>query len=676
MTSSISESLSAMNLTSDTRRPRIQHNNKSNNTLLDETRGNVANARNESNVITREKSLLNVSIAEAVIGKYMIFVVVVVDILSHLASPSPHQSKRARQVLPANSTMDMTHIQDHYMECIRLSTENKINSKNAFLLKLNSLTSAETWTSEGETDFKMAGMAIDASAKIYAGRVDSVHQDTYSVLGSLGTRKDENESDTTAGGEEGKKEGNTEKKDKLKKKGKKKSVLTTAENLQRRDFEPQRLRNPILEKLAAASDVGGANGMLLFQLPMQERYFQFEIDFSQPYPAKYESPWLECQHEEGSDCVKDLFEMWDSIDHSPAPICTELEGFEFNDEGKFVKVSMEEEETNDIEPGTQSPIPFPSPQIDIPDGEDLFQSPDNSESEPDVAVPSPPPSPMTELSRILEAVEITEYSYLNADTLKELRKKEEKFNRASCKPSEGVQDKPAKKREFKKVQFIDFTSELDVTDFEYPKLSKTTQNTDQSVVAKAEQKNFYKTEDLSLPFDIRKLSSLFLIPSVCVKIKKESVQTESDELAGEDSYYNYDGDADTSAYIPFVNPDERIAPDNLSPTHRNISMVAAPVIPEKIVLNYDKRQRDIDMRALKGRMWNLINVPTSCEDLCSIEFSQVTESILTSTEEKANEPLTKALLFATLLHLANEHFLKLEQPDHCADIKIYQTQQS
>ena len=350
MTSNLSESLSAMNLTSDTRRPRIQNNNKNNNTLLDETRGNVANARNELDVTTKNKSLLNISIGEAVIGNYVLLLLLLLLLIySHLASPSPHESKRARQVVPTNSTMDMTHIQDHYMECIRLSTENKINSKNAFLLKLNSLTSAETWTSEGETDFKMAGMAIDASAKIYAGRVDSVHHDTYSVLGSLGTRRGEKEGEATAGEEESKKEGKTEN-EKTKKKEKKKSFLTTAENLKMRDFEPQRVRNPILEKLAAASDIGGVNGMLMFQLPMQERYFQFEIDFSQPYPAEYVSPWNECQHQEGSACVKELFELWDSIDHSPAPICPELEGFEFNDDGKFVKVSREEEESDDMEP--------------------------------------------------------------------------------------------------------------------------------------------------------------------------------------------------------------------------------------------------------------------------------------------------------------------------------------
>ena len=122
MASSISESLSSLNLNSDTRRPKIRHN-KNNNTLLEETRGDVANARNESNVIARKKSLLNISIGEAVIGKY-VFVNICCCCcccyctLSHLASPTPHESKRARQVVPANSTMDMTHIQDHYMECI------------------------------------------------------------------------------------------------------------------------------------------------------------------------------------------------------------------------------------------------------------------------------------------------------------------------------------------------------------------------------------------------------------------------------------------------------------------------------------------------------------------------------------------------------------------------------
>ncbi len=35
-------------------------------------------------------------------------------------------------------------------------------------------------------DFQMAGASLDASAKIYAYRVDVVHQDVYRMAGGLG----------------------------------------------------------------------------------------------------------------------------------------------------------------------------------------------------------------------------------------------------------------------------------------------------------------------------------------------------------------------------------------------------------------------------------------------------------------------------------------------------------
>ncbi len=36
------------------------------------------------------------------------------------------------------------------------------------------------------SDFQVASCTLDAGAKIYAGRVDSVHADAYKMLGSLG----------------------------------------------------------------------------------------------------------------------------------------------------------------------------------------------------------------------------------------------------------------------------------------------------------------------------------------------------------------------------------------------------------------------------------------------------------------------------------------------------------
>lgn len=40
---------------------------------------------------------------------------------------------------------------------------------------------------EGEmTNFQVASCTLDASAKIYAGRVDSIHAQAYKMLGGLG----------------------------------------------------------------------------------------------------------------------------------------------------------------------------------------------------------------------------------------------------------------------------------------------------------------------------------------------------------------------------------------------------------------------------------------------------------------------------------------------------------
>ena len=581
---------------------------------------------------------------------------------------------------PANaSTLDMTHLRDHYMECIRLSTENKINSKNAFLLKLNSLTSTEAWTSEGETDFKMAGMAVDASAKIYAGRVDSVHSDTYSVLGTLGGRQS---GEAEAGLELAEEQNEIERTGEKAPKKKVKSQLDKPENITLKSIEREYYMDPILQRLAAASDEEGVNGLLAVQLPMEERYFQLKLDLSEPYPSVYKSPWLECAHRTGSDCVKKLFQMWEAIDHSsPAPLCPALVGYAFNSEGQFVKMSGEQEGVPTSRTDTQSPSQPLSPQIRLQSLDDSFESPETSASEQE-PLPSPPPSPVTSINRVLELIDPTEFSYLSADTLKQLREKEERFASASSKASRPAakSGKAGNTRGPRKCQLIDFSSQLPEAALERPKSCKANKNTDSSVVAKAEQKNFYRNEDLCAGYESRELTSLFLIPSVSVQLSRQSAKLAGDEdPEGEASYYNYDAETDASSYIPFVNPvagGERVSAE-ASPSHlgTDISMVAAPVIPERILLNFDTRRKQVDMKALKGRMWTLIEdgiVSQSGEEKGSIGFSQLAESLLAPSEAKSSEHLTKAILFATLLHLANEHCLLLAQPDHSADVTVFQ----
>lgn len=62
----------------------------------------------------------------------------------------------------------------------------KINQKNSWQLRLIDYMEDVLETQDDEsTNFQTASCALDASVKIYSCRVDSVHTDTYKVLGGL-----------------------------------------------------------------------------------------------------------------------------------------------------------------------------------------------------------------------------------------------------------------------------------------------------------------------------------------------------------------------------------------------------------------------------------------------------------------------------------------------------------
>ena len=88
-----------------------------------------------------------------------------------------------------------------YANCIKLSAENKINVKNAFKLPLIDYI-AEMMKSKKATEmdnFQSASGALDASTKIYAYRVDSVHSDTLKLAGGVGDTNKENENKNNDG---------------------------------------------------------------------------------------------------------------------------------------------------------------------------------------------------------------------------------------------------------------------------------------------------------------------------------------------------------------------------------------------------------------------------------------------------------------------------------------------
>lgn len=202
---------------------------------------------------------------------------------------------KAAAAAAAMPLLSDTQLSDLYSNCLKMSAENKINQKNTW--DLNLIDYMDELMEEDETNFTRASCTIDASVKIYAHRVDSVHSHTYKVLSGLSRterRDDEPAEDDDAGagsgsgagsgagesdGEQGEGEGKekadakaAEKEAKKAKAAAKRATRTVVtieaneENLRLKKLDLEFDVDPLFQKTSAEFDEGGARGMLLNHL--------------------------------------------------------------------------------------------------------------------------------------------------------------------------------------------------------------------------------------------------------------------------------------------------------------------------------------------------------------------------------------------------------------------------
>lgn len=182
---------------------------------------------------------------------------------------------------------------DLYSKCVQMVNENKVTTKNAWDLNLiehmddivdsfmggtkqatreaeklgvaakpaRKLSKDEKEDAEVEHRFHEASATIEASARIYACRVDCVHTDTYRILGGLTSA----DMDEDAEGKEG--EGAAKKKRRI-------CGVNTLErneaNITQQNVEADDQSDPMFRRMAADFDAGGAKGLLLSKLPTAE----------------------------------------------------------------------------------------------------------------------------------------------------------------------------------------------------------------------------------------------------------------------------------------------------------------------------------------------------------------------------------------------------------------------
>ena len=197
-----------------------------------------------------------------------------------------------------------------YASTIKLCAENRVNASNSWKLQLIDYIAAVASTRgaaspaaaergrAGErnsvtealrTNFVLAGSTIDAGARIYSCRVDSVHSNAFRILSGLsvadGTYGDDEEEDeaeggrrpaVTAGGEEDAAadsdqeaddgEGDDTRGTGRRRRGKRgaggQTLESNLDNITLKKLERDFVVDPLFQKMAAAIDEGGAKGLL------------------------------------------------------------------------------------------------------------------------------------------------------------------------------------------------------------------------------------------------------------------------------------------------------------------------------------------------------------------------------------------------------------------------------
>ncbi|KAM7540142.1 hypothetical protein Aperf_G00000041449 [Anoplocephala perfoliata] len=309
-------------------------------------------------------------------------------------SPAHDAARRA----VASQVMPRTQVGEHYGNCIRLAAENKITYKNAFDLHLIDYM-GEMIKKEDFTSFRMASSSLDASAKIYAGRVDAVHQETYKVLTGLGRSDKPPKSEVDKPGEDNQVIGDSDdsaedagvtsndrkKKDRRRAPNAKNVIATTLSKIRSKIKAFGADVDPLFQQRAAVFDDGGTVELRLNRLRTRSKYSELLQDSNTPLFNQADSAYSVC-------CIKPV-ELYPIIDsHSlEAPLCAAFDNFHFND-AEYTTTSIHLDPVtpvamdDDYGSGNATPFPHVSPPLMDFNDDDTAGPPIGSEEDGDVTL--------------------------------------------------------------------------------------------------------------------------------------------------------------------------------------------------------------------------------------------------------------------------------------------------
>ncbi|XP_072122474.1 condensin complex subunit 2 [Mobula birostris] len=609
-------------------------------------------------------------------------------------------------------------ISEHYSTCIKLCSENKITTKNAFGLHLIDYMADLLKEKESElTSFKMAAGTLDASTKIYAVRVDAVHTDVFRILGGLGKNPEEQGAEVHPGSSEAEQEKGSQKQQK-----KKHSYKTIEQNLSNITYSMNDMKcetDPMFQKAASLFDESSTVGVFMVNLQTYGHSAQLLFDSDAkliqtdsapelPPVSHVEMPDLQVfQQSLENKTICPSFEdfqftNWDSEAHNQA-VTSILE--KFKKSNHLFDVNAESEFADNQQDVCCNVVDDFDGDVCDDAGDDQRELPmmNHDEESNDVI-------PLTDVDFSSLCVQLSnnpgEYSYFSPRIMRMWAGPNHWHFKTRHKGME-ILDKNRKKQP-KKAFEIDFEEKINFENH----FRETRAATTISKATLDRHNGKLTTLPTDFHYDPDNITCLFLKPSIKIKPNVKENVSDQDEKIGE---YDYNNPNDTSNFCPRAEMDsddehdgfvgandsfefganaEMEQEENILEQDRKWSdittyggenLVAEPQKVNKILLNYSKTAKMMDVKRLKQNMWELLTGNAAVSDgkdketeepKVTVKGQQSLTAVTTELFKRLPNALAKNLsvpmAFACLLHLANEKNLEIKGKEDLSDVFIKQ----
>lgn len=611
---------------------------------------------------------------------------------------------------------------EHYADCIKLSTENKISAKNAFGLHLIDYI-GELFKKKDVTDFQLASSTIDASAKIYAGRVDAIHSETYKVLTGLGRgaghaqnkSEDENDDGEVVEGVNQPDEVNK----KRKRARKSRTIETNLKAITLAKFDMDFEVDPSFQNTLAKFDDGGTAGLMLNQLRCLDDTCELVLDCNTVVTSAGNSS----ARKAGPQPV-DIAELGDIVSASgfeKLEICPQFAQFEFGSWNLEEPSSMTFElplskKSDHVFDLDAEPEPIDEPVAssaadtidDIfdcaePDddndcgGGGVFPGRSSVENQAENMTSRLGNGIVNSLISIL-ASEPSDYSYFRPDLLRTWAGPEHlRFQRRAKDLTATTGEKSTRKSKAKEPFTVTFDESLDLDSHFKQKRAAITV----TAVTLEKHSHIKTTLPEDLHYNETQISQLFLMPTVTVGRQNVNSQLlevsqynydnandrcnfcpEAEAFEAMDNAPNDDSDGDDEAPEPLdfnlTSGDCSQAPASMSSTQASMAenvagdvvltgdnLIAPPRKIAKIDIDYARVAKKVDVKKLKQTMWDIITEHSKGEARLpeigepGTGFQELLDALGKRVSPTMAQNLSIPIAFVCLLHLANEKALEI-----------------